>query len=847
MANTQQEDPVRPRRSKRPSSAISPIKPAEESHHVSSSRTPSKARPKKKARFSEPAIVTAPDSTGLTPWVGKTSLKTPKRRASTPAPATRHHDSDSEYDQVQFTPFRETLEPRTIRRIRRHGLSEEMHKFEADNKSKEQLQQTLQIKEKEVQRLKDELQQARDKNTILQDDINSSQGIIDEAEAQLHQLRQSFNDDTEVLSWSEFPDRTSPANIDNDNAGVIHIYEDEDVSSRPANLESDDALAMGLELESARQAKQALFRSSQTGPSLSNLLVFADSPVKPTSMSGNLPSTPATFYQDLSKQLKVAMSRAEDAELALQAMTVEIQSLGFSYDNADASSTISNIKSHFRQMRLNLERIIPGETVGTFDNANLLPEIMAKLRLAAQTVRDRESELKSMRDQQKSLKGNFDHAILAAEKANARVKDLEEALDKNAEEMLEIRMRAQSWEREAKEHEANNQSLIAALDKYRGEVTRLEQLVQLVESEQASRLQDVRNATLAEFRQQVSDLEAKAAAETRGRRAAEDSAVERLKKINELESTLTSARQMSEDLHQQLRTLEKEHSGTISTHTAETGNLNSRVSNLATALASANQQIERLQTMNSRLEDRYRHEVDQGAIALERIQTEYVRSVAKMNEERKKYLRRSKVRLANWDIESDGLIPSDDITGPMTPASMVRFADDVDVEEADTHHQPEAHSHSHSNSGGYLPSDPFSPHSSVHVPGSVEMSRGRSKRPNKRSSLKRSHSDVADLGLGDDDDEVGGDGYTVPSVSEPTVKRGRRRYDSGIGMDDSVIAFNEIDVPNDGNDENNDGEEDQDEDLDRSMLSDPISPDLSSELDLDLGRGRDALGFHVMA
>lgn len=810
MANTQQEDHLPPRRSKRPSSAISPIKPSEESLNVST-RTPSKPRPKKKARFSEPAI-TAPDSTGLTPWVGKTSIKTPNRRASTPAPTSRYHDSD--YDHVQFTPFRETLEHRTIRRIRRHGLSEEMHKFEADKKSNAQLQHTLHLKEQEVQRLKDELQQARGKNFLLQDDINSSQGRIDEAEAQLQQLRQSFNDDTEVLSWSEFPDRTSLTNIDNDNAGVIQIYEDEDLSTHAANLESDDALVMGLELESARQAKQALFRSSQNGSASSSLLIFADSPVRPTSMSGNLPSTPGTFYQELSKQLKVAMSRAEDAELALQAMALEIQSLGFSYDNADTSTTISNIKTHFRQMRLSLERIAPGETVGTFDNVKLLPEIMAKLQLAAQMVRDRESELKSMRGQQRSLKGNFDHAILAAEKANARVKDLEEALENNAEEMLEIRMRAQSWEREAQEHEANNQSLIAALGKYRGEVARLEQLVQLVESEQASRLQDVRNATLAEFRQQVSDLEAKAAAETRGRRAAEDSAVERLKKINELEATLTSARQMSEDLHQQLRTLEKQHSGTVSAHAAETGNLNSRVSNLATALASANQQIERLQTINSRLEDRYRHEVDQGACALERIQTEYVRSIAKMNEERKKYLRGSKVRLANWDIESDGLISSDDCTGPMTPASLVRFASDIDVNP--NHHQSHSHTYPHS--------DPFSDHGSDHVPGSVEMSRGRKK----RSSLKRSHSDVADLGIGEDDEDGG---YAATGATLPTGKRGRRRYDSGIGMDDSAMGVNA----------NND--EDEDEDVDRSMLSDPISPDLSSELDLD----HESLAKHVLA
>ncbi|KEF62374.1 uncharacterized protein A1O9_00346 [Exophiala aquamarina CBS 119918] len=743
MADSIFKETVPVRRYKRPSSAISPCKTAQDPVQPET-KTPSRKRPMKKARFSDSALLSnssVPGTTGLTPWVGKTSIKTPRRRVSTPAP-TRHRD----YEEIQFTPIREQLEPRTIRRIRRHGLSEEMNRCHEEQKSLAELQRQLDLKEEEVQRLKVELDKAKNATT----DTISSQERVAEAEAELAQLRQSFSVNAEPISWDHVPTGAGlgPAS---DGGDTFRIYEDENPDHINGNSismpDNEDAIAMGLELESARQAKEALFRASQT--SFTNNIHFADSPVRAASTNLNIPPTPNTFYHDLSKQLKAAVSRAEGAEVALQAMNLEVQSLGFGLVDDDASTCISNVKDQFRQMRLELERAVPGETVGSFDNATLLPEIASKLKLVARRLQDREAELKSMRNQQRTLKGNFDHAIVAAEKANLRVKELEDTIDKNAEEMLEIRMRAQAVAREAEEHASNNRSLITAIEKYREEVTRLEQLVELIESEQAARLQDVRTATLEELSQKISDIDAKAASETRGRRAAEESAVDRLRKINELESALSTARQHSEDVKQQLKLLEKQLVTSKGSHEQEVGGLNSRISGLSTALSSANAEVEKLKKINGKLEERYKNEVEQGAQTLERIQNEYIRSVAKINEERKSHIRSSKVRYANWNLLSDELT-SDDVA-PMTPASLVRFVD------------PD--------------------HSEDHIQGSVEMSRG------KKSRRSSGHC----LGI---------------------RKRGRRRYDSGIGMDSLSEAED-------------------------SMASDPITPDLNSEAEIETDTGMD--------
>ncbi len=704
------------RGSKRKSSAISPAKPGTNTSHFQTT-TPSKKRQQKRLRFSDSLLLEG--STGLTPAVGKASLKTPKpRRASTPA-ITRHED----HDEIQFTPLRQALTPRTIRQIKRHGLSDEMNQIYADQKAYKALM-------RENEKLKAELLEAQQRGA-LPADLSSSQSRIDEVQAEIEQLQQSF---------SSASQETSSLGVDGDDAG-FQIYEDDAAADEFPASDGLDTLLVGSELEYARQAKQSLFRSSQ-GPS-SSIIHFEDSPVRRSSVPSQIPSLPQN-YELLSKQLQAATNRAEEAEVALKALDLEIQSLGFPANGDDANNCLWNIKNHFREMRIELERIAPGETVTSFDNAKLMPEILAKLKMVAERARDREAELKSMREQQCCLKGNFDHAIVAAEKANSRVKELEEAIDTNAEEMLEIRMRAQAWEKESKEHEENNQSLIAAIKKYRAEVTKLEELVTLIEQEQAARLQEVRTATATEFSQKLSDMDAKVAAETRGRQAAEESAVDRLRKINELESSLSTARQqadeqlarLEEQLHNSKRSHAEQLAATNHAHEEEVGGFNSRIAGLSTALASANAEIAKLKKFNSKLGDRYRAEISHASRAVDRMNTEFIRAVTKFSEERKGYVRGATMRHANWEIESDDLV-SDPIL-PMTPASVVRFS-------SPEYYNDDAH---------------------VPLPASVRVSRGESR---KRDGI------VPGLGI---------------------MKKPRRSYDSGIGMG-SLSEADEDDISND--------------------------------------------------
>ena len=734
--------PIALRRGKRKSGAISPVKDASTNitHEVA---TPSRRRPKK-VRFSDsnlPSSTSTLASSGLTPHIRRTSLGTPR----THRPTTPSLSAFPPVGTIQFTPFRQVLDDRCKRRIRRNGLSEEMNEYEADKLKQSKTTLLKQMKEKdiELQRLRAEVNTDRAQHNFGAEPL-SSQERVEEIEAELEQLRQSFNleDADMAVQWDDVPTnvRTGPLS---DSGDTIRIYEDDnDAGMENTAVTDSDGLTMGLELESARQAKRDLLQASRRS-SISFEMHFDDSPVRRRTTTRSPPATPRTLYHQTSKQLKATTSRAEDAEVALQSLENEVQALGFAQDHAGSSGAVTAIANHFRQARLELERLVPGETVSGFENAKLLPEMLEKLKQLAQLVGDREAELKTIRDQQRTLKGNFDHAIIAAEKANARVKDLETSIDNGADDMLHARMRAQALEKDCQEKDRNVASLSNALSKYREDVTRLEELVQQMESEHTVYVQEAQQAMMMRFEHNISDLEAKIAAETRGRQAAEESSISRLDRIKELEVALTTANTHAADVERQIATMEMRVQLSSNNHAEEVGALNARISTLSTALASANAEVDKLKVTKAKLEERVRAEVEQGARTLENIQNDLIKNVQKTYENKKSYIRGAKVRIANWELEHDDDSLGDDV-GPMTPASLVRFAD---MEDND------------------------------HVEGSVEMSRGRKHRRTPGLGIKR---------------------------------HGRRRYDSGIGMD----SLGEVD------------EDDNQQGL--------LTPELSSEPDIEV-------------
>ena len=720
--------PIALRRKRRSNIAPTPSKPHDfiSSSTARISKTPSRLQSKKRVRFSEPGP--GAESTGLTPAIHRTSFNTPSRRHSAPLGSPYPYPPTGT---IQFTPLRQVIDDRLKRRIKRDGLSEEQNNVEEEWRSRIRLEKELQAKEDTLGKLRKEFEALRSQSQQSEqwkDDSRPS-----EIEEELSRLKESMTRGQSPstatapggMDWEDIPrpSRHSASDGDVDDGATILIGEgsfpsqatidprshsekataDTGTSANLSDPAADaELLAMALDLESARREKRVLFRDVNHNPSFSAVpdMDFADTPSRRNNSSfstTSLPSPPADFMHNLSKTLAASKARAEDAELALHTFTVELKTLGF--PGAEPDAIMSEIEAQFKTARLELERTIPGETVPGFENAMLLQELVKKIKSLLSRVHDRESELRSMYEQQHTLRGNFEHSLVSGDKAREKIKDLETVLDQSAEEMLRLRMKVQGMEKEDAEKERTINSLIGALDRYRADVARLEQLVTTLESERSTQDEAARQAMQAHMDEAVADLECKVAAEEKGRRAAEQEAVARLQRIKDLQTILEDAERTSMDLQLQMQALTSEkdeensrltdqNSKITELHSQQLGALNSRISQLSTALDSANGEVKKLTIIKSRLESRREAELEQAqadlegleASAVKAMESALVRGVTKMHESSRSLLRQAKIRKANSEIEDereDAAFGSDagGSSAPMTPVSLVRFVD----------------------------------------------------------------------------------------------------------------------------------------------------------------------------
>lgn len=859
--------PIAFRRGKRRSSAVSPARAStsNEANPKNACVTPSRTRNKKRVRFSAPdqyTLTPSNNTSGLTPYVGRATLKTPRRAASTPNFASLTSG------QVQFTPLRQALDDRTKRRIRRNGLSEEYNRWESDKKNNKELrkelaekdeatQKLINEKDAELQRLKEELLALKSSGTSdvpAEEALSFSQKTV---ESEIETLRQSFNGQAPAdfeegdldINWDDVRmhknvsqgigpasdgDDTIPLYDDNDDA-VMFDGPSTPTAARVSQatmthvdtMSDAELLTMALEVESAKKEKSRLFQEVRSY--MASNPTGDDSPLRlslegsqempgagephPPSLSdsiNSLPSPPKDFYSNLSKTLKSTTHRAETAELALHALESDLRDLGFtaegsnSPDSTSVASVVETIRSHFRRARLEIERILPGETSsGLNDFASLLPDCISKLKLLATQVDSRAAEFRSMHDLHRNLKVNFECALEAAEKANRRIKELEDAIEESAEDMLNTRMKLQAAEKETAEKGHTVTTLISALDKYRGDVSRLEALVLELESSQASKAPEDQEPNL----QMIADLKGQVAAEGFARERAEATSAERAAQITQLQTLLETTQRDASQLQAQVSSLSAQKAASESSlqNTAsqnalveyqrnlQLAALNTRNSNLSTALTASEAERDRLDALVKRLRERIeitKHERDR---YVEGSWNEIIRSATKQGEERKRMMRGSKVREANWALEDEAEEErASGSEGPMTPNSLVRFVD-VDANEQDSAVEE----------------------SGSDIEGRVEIQRGRAR-----------NRSLSGLGL-----EMGakmGKGKKVQG-------KNRRSWDSGIGMtpvseaaeDDEMVSGGSSDADADllSSDSGFDIHEDAPED---SSLP---TPEPSSELD----------------
>ena len=250
-------------------------------------------------------------------------------------------------------------------------------------------------------------------------------------------------------------------------------------------------------------------------------------------------------------------------------------------------SHITTQTTHLVAARLELERLCPGETAlgltpAAGDAAPVLAALLDRLRHTRSALDGATTALAAARTHETNTRGHFDRALQqldAARKINA---DHESAATKQEARVREL-------EREAEGRETRNARLAGAFDKYRAEVASLERLVTRVERQGKDAVARVR----AQRDEAVADLECVVAAETRGRREAEEEVAQRAMRVRELEERERELLGVVYEKQGIVRMLEGEVQKGRKEREDEVGRLNVKVAELSERLAEVKAELER--------------------------------------------------------------------------------------------------------------------------------------------------------------------------------------------------------------------------------------------------------------
>ncbi|EKV07885.1 hypothetical protein PDIG_61180 [Penicillium digitatum PHI26] len=627
------------------------------------------------------------------------------RRRSAPTPRfQRSYDPEEPFDEtcterrIQFTPLRQILDTRTQRRIRRIGLSDEINNIEREKRQTRNMERTMQALLQERDSLRDELRAVRQSGMGFEDQVSVAESYW------MTPNTPRFGEEISVVSDHNLDYTTPFSNGDgetfvfNDSAIIVSsspdfrgarghnppvtdslMLSDEPQTptrtaqtKNPVNTEQSEIHSLTLNLEAARQEKNELFnacRSRISGfndPTISN--IFHQS------------SPPSDFFKNLIEILENALSRASDAAEALEGVAQQCSGLGFSGDGID--DVISDMRSHFRLARLELERALPGETANvSLENGKAtLGALVQRVQSLAKDLGTERHYHHGSLGREKALQGQFDDLLHRYETAISKIDRLEDSIASSAGDTLQARIRIQDLEREVQEQAVGIDRLSTALDKYQYEMKNLENLVENLEKQNTAIKED--------YSHQISKLKKEVAHERSRRCSAEATATKSGSRIRELEKTVEHNRIRACDLMAQVELLEKEYqravetldqnTSELQTHEVETGTLNIRISDLTTSLHGAKCEMRRLQNVNAGLEEQLQLELEARNELLDKWAADQVRSFTHMKETIDSERRRAKVRAANWGLKSDDLMSDNTTLGigsePITPVSA-RYVD----------------------------------------------------------------------------------------------------------------------------------------------------------------------------
>ncbi|KAG9240071.1 hypothetical protein BJ878DRAFT_431088 [Calycina marina] len=482
-------------------------------------------RNKKRVRFSDPGSAIGSEaayaSSGLTPLIQRTALSTPqsKRRHTTLARLWNLAPNEAPISgTLQFEPLRQILDGRVKRRLRRHRLSEETNIIDEHRRDEANLKRTEVERLKEVLHEKDiEVQSMRDEQDLasqLGEESGRSLATnaalaakVQDLEKQIASLKaelaQKYADNTEDSDWTMAA--RDPFNFDEDDDMIVTNYSHDfsmmnnDIMSTPTRLGTyfpspptsmpntpskavsvyDAGIQVSLPIpdpEKGLLRSQLEMLEAEISKLNSSLALSSDNTIRlQAKLSGFTPGDEEQNQSSLDLALdtvltKLALSQvnAMEKENAFDALSFDVTSLGFP-SCSGPEQVLEKIAAQFRQARLDLEYMTPGEVVEGFENEKLLEMLVTRMQFLVERVKEADDHIDEYHDQE----------LLLRQQLSSRINVMQEL----RKELGVAKSSISELETEVEEKDISNVKLQKALERYREEVQGLEFLISTMEKE----------------------------------------------------------------------------------------------------------------------------------------------------------------------------------------------------------------------------------------------------------------------------------------------------------------------------------------------------------------------------
>ncbi|EGD89579.2 hypothetical protein H112_03205 [Trichophyton rubrum D6] len=624
------------------------------------SRTPRRSR--KRVRFSDPGChvdqENTPEqsdpSTGLTPLVSRTTLlagqtgdtavhtsrsggkrRDSRLRHSDPAIYSQLRQTQAEMAMstpdsniFRYLRFHDILDPRSRRRIQRLGFSEAMNEIDRRRKEEKRLQRQ---KDEQMRQLQMEVESLRNQRM----EIDCQHPTTEESVCKTPERseRQSSNPMEESLL-------TPCPNTSGDSAAIMDDdMMDEDFSAPNSPLwtpmaSSTPISTFGRAISSTTLSDpNTLAQIEQLTGELNDknrdqLYLFEEwqrISGQPNAVTPNATTQDNEYGEehsalpppDLAKQviatLQDATVRAAEAVQKVKDLQSELSGHGF--DGESAAEIISSIEAHFRHARVELERLVPGETA----NASLsnwkaiIDALVDRIHRLVRGLKQAKDQIKSGEDRERALRKQFDATLFRLEQETKEKNKLGKYAESIAEDTLNMRMKLQSMERDMKEQETDKIRLQDALSKYREDLLMLERLNSELEDEVAASEKKAEKLTILNNRMRdagnlskarIFELEGRLKREKETTASIEASLHQSDLKVLELNKKIKLLETKKEEVITALEKAAKEQS---IEHQKEVGNLNLRLSAISTSLNETKAENATLQSEKAQLEKRQRN------------------------------------------------------------------------------------------------------------------------------------------------------------------------------------------------------------------------------------------------